>query len=77
MIDDDKFEEAAALANEIIDFADFDNDGVAAMACLMAAATFAVHNCTPVGHAARILKILMTQYAADNPQIVTQDKLND
>lgn len=77
MISDDKFETAADLANEIIEFADFDDDGVAAMACLMAAATFAVHNCTTVGHAARILKVLMTQYSADNPQIVTQDKLND
>ena len=38
MIDEEKFETAAALANEIIDFADFDDDGVAAFACLMAAA---------------------------------------
>ena len=69
MIEEEKFETAAALANEIIDFADFDDDGVAAFACLMAAATFATHNKTPVGQAARILKILMNQYAEDHQEI--------
>ena len=77
MIDDDKFEDAAALANEIIDFADFDDDGVSAFACLMAAATFACHQGVAVGHAARILKVLMNQYAEDNQEIITKGKLND
>ena len=66
MIADDKFEEAAALANEIIDFADFNDDGVSAFACLMAAATFLAENGTATGHAARVLKVLMQQYAKDN-----------
>ena len=66
MIAEDKFEDAAALANEIIDFADFDDDGVAAFACLMAAATFLAEHGTSTGHAARVLKVLMQQYAKDN-----------
>jgi hypothetical protein len=68
MISDDKFEAAADLANQIIEFADCDDDGIASFACLMAAATYSVSHGAEIGQAARVLKIFMQQYAKDNKE---------
>jgi len=64
---DENFDEAAVISNEIIDFVwDDKNDGVAALACLMAAVPYLLDAQCTKGNACRILKILMDSFGADN-----------
>jgi len=64
---DEQFDEAATLADEIIDFAfDANNDEMSALACLMAAVPYLFDAECTTGGACRLLKILMNSYKANN-----------
>jgi hypothetical protein len=66
-LSDKQFDEAGALANEIIDFAfDKDNDAMSALACLMAATPYLLNIGCSTGEACRLLKILMNSYGAND-----------
>ena len=59
MIEQEEFNEVTNLANELIDFADGSTDAVIGMALLMAAVPYLIDAEITVGHAARVLRILM------------------
>jgi hypothetical protein len=65
MISQEDLLEISAIADELVEVADVENDGMSAMACLMAAATFIVSSGTSSEMAVKALLSFMNVYSEE------------